>query len=173
LPEGGIRGRYLLATAIVVAIIVYGSLYPFTFRHPADGIGPDADAARGRARIPRRGDFIANILFYMPSGLSIGRAIGAALFPVVPIAAVCGALLSTSMEISQYYIPGYYIPGRVAAAADVFANVLGTALGVPIGRVACRYVPWPLFRAIAANRVPLAACRSMARISALSLPMSR
>jgi hypothetical protein len=31
---------FLIAAAIIVAIIIYGSLYPFSFRTPAYGIGP-------------------------------------------------------------------------------------------------------------------------------------
>ncbi|MFL5265822.1 MAG: hypothetical protein ACJ8AH_04370 [Stellaceae bacterium] len=54
------------------------------------------------------------------------------------------------MDISQYYIPG-----RVAAAADVFANVLGTALGAMIGSVAYRYVSWLFFRETRQTGSPL------------------
>src|SRR5205823_13951159 len=64
-----------------------------------------------------------------------------------PRAVLCS---STSMDISQYYIPG-----RVAAAADVFANVLGTALGAMIGSVAYRYVSWLFFRETRQTGSPL------------------
>ena len=36
--------NFSIAAAIVIAVIVYGSLYPFRFRQPVDGLGPAARA---------------------------------------------------------------------------------------------------------------------------------
>jgi hypothetical protein len=59
---------FLIATAIIVAVIIYGSLYPFSFRTPAYGIGPVRKLIESWAEAPHRGDFLANIMFYLPFG---------------------------------------------------------------------------------------------------------
>ena len=57
-----LRRNFSIATAIMIAVIVYGSLYPFTFRQPTTGLGPAARALfNSWAEVPGRGDFIANI----------------------------------------------------------------------------------------------------------------
>lgn len=136
---------------MIIAVILYGSLYPFTFDRPDNGIGPLPNLLRSWAEPPHRGDFIANILFYLPLGffgvLAIARGSGVLLGIV--LATVVGALLSTTMELAQYYVAG-----RVSAANDVYANVLGTLLGAVVGGVTDRNFRWPLLHAITANRVP-------------------
>jgi len=54
--------------------------------------------------------------------LAIGDRIGS-LRRIVPVV-VTGTALSTLMELAQYYDDG-----RVASATDLYANVVGTALG--------------------------------------------
>ncbi len=148
-PGEWIHGPYLAAVAIVVAIILYGSLYPFVFRHSVHGVGPMRTLFQTWTQTPRRGDFVANILFYVPFGLFASLARRMRALPAVWIATVCGALLSISMEFAQYYVAG-----RVTSATDVYANIIGTALGALVGIVAGRNTSWPFFRVIAANRVP-------------------
>ena len=58
-------------------------------------------------------------------------------------------LLSTTMELTQYYIAG-----RVSAADDVYANLIGTLLGAIVGNFAGGHFLWLPLREIAANRVP-------------------
>jgi VanZ family protein len=142
---------FLIAAIIIVAVILYGSLYPFTFRRPADGIGAMAKLLQSWADPPRRGDFVSNILFYMPLGFfgalvvaGRGRALQAIAF-----ATIAGTLLSISMELAQYYVRG-----RVTAADDVYANVTGAALGAIVGSVAYGNFRWPPLRDISSNRVP-------------------
>jgi hypothetical protein len=61
------KKRFGFATAIVVFIIIYGSLYPFNFHPPVEGLKPAVRAlVDSWADAPSRSDFIANILFYMP-----------------------------------------------------------------------------------------------------------
>jgi VanZ family protein len=142
---------FLIATAIIVAIIVYGSLYPFTFRAPAYGIGPVRKLIESWAEAPHRGDFLANVMFYMPFGFFVVLAIAGKgrVVLVLALVIVTGALLSISMELAQYYVWG-----RVTAADDVYANVIGTALGAVIGSIAYENFRWPLLREITSNRVP-------------------
>jgi len=143
--------RFLIATAVVIAIIVYGSLYPFVFRQPVYGIGPARTLLESWRDIPSRGDLIANMLFYMLLGffaiLAIGNRIGGLLRIALVLAT--GTVLSTLMELAQYYDPG-----RVTSATDLYANVAGTALGAFGGHLAGADFRWPLLREIAANRVP-------------------
>src|SRR5215467_14331194 len=69
--------HFAIATTIVIAIIVYGSLYPFAFRPADDGIGPALRALwESRAERPGRVTFLANILLYMPLGFFVIHAWG-------------------------------------------------------------------------------------------------
>jgi VanZ family protein len=137
--------------AAVVIIIVYGSLYPFAFRHPVNGIGPVSTLLKDWAQLPQRGDFIANVLLYLPFGFFGVVAFSAKMriLPAVCLAIVAGALLSTAMELTQYYVAG-----RVTAASDVYADVIGALLGAITAAGTSGYVQWRPLREIAANRVP-------------------
>src|SRR5262249_51154702 len=112
---------------------------------------PGARASRRWRETPSRSDFIANMLFYMPLGffaiLAIGDRIGS-LRRIVPVV-VTGTALSTLMEMAQYYDDG-----RVASATDLYANVVGTALGSFGGNLTDRSFRWPLLREIATHRIP-------------------
>src|SRR5215469_18878991 len=69
--------HFTIATTIVIAIIVYGSLYPFAFRPANDGIGPAVRALwESRADQPGRITFLGNILLYMPLGFFAIDALG-------------------------------------------------------------------------------------------------
>jgi VanZ family protein len=146
------RARFVVATAIVVAIIVYGSLYPFIFRQPVDGIAPAVSALwESRADRPGRIDFIANVLLYAPFGfcavLALRRGRGTA--RRVMLITFVGALLSVSIELTQYFDAD-----RVTDAPDVYANSAGTLLGAVGGALTGGNFRWPLLSEIAANRVP-------------------
>lgn len=141
----------LIAAAIIVVVVLYGSLYPFTFYQPEGGVGPLKHLVRNWAETPGRGDFIANIFLYLPLGFfgslavaGIGRTL-----PRILFVTLAGGLLSTTMELAQYYIAE-----RVSAADDVYANLIGTVLGAVVGNLAGGDFPWAPFREIAANRVP-------------------
>jgi VanZ family protein len=146
------KGNFLFATAVVIAVIVYGSLYPFAFRPPVIGFGRAARALiESWNETPSRGDFIANVALYLPLGffaiLAIGRGVGTA--KRIALAVLTGALLSTCMELTQFYDDG-----RQTAATDLYANVVGTTLGAIGGSLTGSDFRWPLLREIASNRVP-------------------
>ena len=146
------KANFLFATAVVIAVIVYGSLYPFAFRQPIFALGPAARALfESWNEQPSRGDFIANVALYMPLGffaiLTIGRDVGTA--KRIVLAVLIGAFLSTCMELTQYYDDG-----RQTAATDLYANVVGTTLGAIGGSLTGTDFRWPLLRGIASNRVP-------------------
>jgi VanZ family protein len=141
----------LLITAAIVAVIVYGSLYPFEFRVPANAVGPLSTFLATWNERPGRGDFLANILLYLPLGFFflLGLGHGSRTARRLALVVLSGAVLSLTMELTQYYDDG-----RVTSATDFYSNTLGTFLGclaalafggsfrVPfIGDVSARPVP--------------------------------
>ena len=71
--------NYVLGTLVVLASIVYVSLYPFHWRvqHLIDG--PLHQFALSWDRRPEsHGDFIANVLLYLPWGFFCARSFGCA-----------------------------------------------------------------------------------------------
>jgi VanZ family protein len=143
--------NYRVVTALMAAIILYGSLYPFHFRIPADGIGPMATLLGSWAQLSSRGDILSNILLYMPLGFfavlagRAGRPGGTRLLRAL----LLGTVLCIAIELIQYYDQG-----RETSASDVYSNVLGTALGGIGGLVIGGDVRWPLLRECSAAPVP-------------------
>jgi VanZ family protein len=142
---------FLIAAAIIVAVILYGSLYPFAFYQPEGGVGPLKHLIQSWAETPGRGDFVANIFLYLPLGFFGSLAVAGSdrTLRRILLVALAGGTLSTTMELTQYYIAG-----RVSAADDVYANLIGTLLGAIAGNFAGGDFLWLPFRDIAANRVP-------------------
>lgn len=112
--------------ALVVGLILYGSLYPFEFRVPLAGRGAVDTLLQSWAATPGRGDFIANLLFYMPFGWFSLRVLPDRINLALRLAivTVSGAVLSTIMELTQYFDAE-----RVTSADDVYSNTLGSILG--------------------------------------------
>jgi VanZ family protein len=116
--------RYGLMTIAAVAI-AYGSLYPFVFRDSGP-FGADLLHLAGTWMQPpqSRGDTLANLLLYMPLGLTSALAFGREGRPAWLSAIACGAVLSLSMELAQFYDES-----RVSCLSDFYLNVLGTLGG--------------------------------------------
>jgi VanZ family protein len=133
--------RFLL---LVVAFIIYGSLYPWNFRwlpgaHPVHILMHSWP--RQFTRFELR-DAAENVLLYMPLGwaafLTLARRRSRW---VAAVAAVAGGIvLSTSIELLQVYVPI-----RATNLADVAANAAGTLVGVAVALL----VPFKLERAAA------------------------
>jgi VanZ family protein len=151
-PDLENRKRYILAMVIVLAIIIYGSLYPFAFERPVDGLEPALRALwASRAAVPSRSAAIANILLYMPFGYCAmlahrGKASGARRIALITMV---GALLSIGIEIAQFFDQS-----RVTDAPDVYANTIGTLFGAVVARLIGGSIRWPLFSQIGAARIP-------------------
>ena len=113
-------------TAAIVVVIAYGSLYPFEFRIPPNGIGPVSTFLASWNERPGRGDFLANILLYLPLGFFfvLGLERGPRRVGKLAMVVLAGAMLSLSVELTQYYDAG-----RVTSATDFYSNTLGTLLG--------------------------------------------
>ncbi len=147
----GFSGPYAVVTMGMILVIIYGSLYPFDFSIPATGPGAVEALIGSWANRPSRGDFLANVLLYTPVGFFGGLAFSrrTALLTRFLGTALLGAVLSISMELTQYYDIG-----RDTGATDGYANVLGTLLGAIPGVVFQGDHRWLLVRQIVANRIP-------------------
>ena len=147
------RIQFAVATVIVTAVIIYGSLYPFTFRPAVEGIDPAVRALiESWAEPPSRTDLIANILLYMPFGFFAVLALSrnASVVGRVVWVTLIGGMLSISMELAQYFDAD-----RVTNASDVYTNSFGALIGAIGGSFIGGRFRWPLLAQIAAARVPM------------------
>jgi len=115
---------------LVVALIAYGSLYPFNFKPDAIKGGVlEAVRELSWARAGR-GDRIANVLLYLPLGfcLFLWLATRMRRASAVAIATLLGSILSLGFEVAQVYISS-----RVPSLTDLTLNALGTLVGATAG----------------------------------------
>ena len=113
-----------------MALIAYGSLYPFNLKPDALHSGVlQAIHELSWARAGRS-DRIANVLLYIPLGfclmLWLSRRVRRA--AAVVIACALGSLLSLAIEVAQVYISS-----RVPSLMDLTLNALGTLVGATAG----------------------------------------
>ena len=125
--------HFALATAVAI-LIAYGSLYPFVFRD-AGTLSADISHFLGSWQEPprSRGDFVANLLLYIPLGLvmTLAFAQGMPRVAAAIVAGFCGAALSLFIELAQFFDAG-----RVSAFSDFILNAVGTLFGIVIALVA-------------------------------------
>src|SRR5258706_10417819 len=123
--------NFAAITAGVVAIILYGSLFPFRFYYHVSASGPVASLIATWRVIPGRGDNLSNLLLYVPFGLFATRAL-LRLSPLARILVItlAGCALSFAIETAQFYDAG-----RDQGMADVYMNTAGTLLGAIAGAV--------------------------------------
>ncbi len=121
--------RYVIVAAMMAAVIMYGSLYPFHFRMPHGGAGAVVSLLLTWNHTPGRGDFLANILLYLPLGFFATLALPGLGRPArIAIPTLIGLALCVTMELAQHCDPG-----RDSSMTDVYSNILGTALGATGG----------------------------------------
>lgn len=149
--------RYVLAAAVAL-LIGYGSLYPFIF-HDAGPLAADLSHFLGswREYPPSRGDILANLLLYAPLGLTATLAFQQSMsrFSAAILAGLCGAALSFSIELAQFYDAS-----RVSAFSDFALNLVSAALGIVLALTAgARLIKasWPAGSAAAFARLLLLA----------------
>ncbi|WP_354362336.1 VanZ family protein [Undibacterium sp. GrIS 1.8] len=110
-------------------LIVYASLYPFS-GWQNDNLAALTDVIKQWPRYWTGFDAVTNVIGYMPLGMLIVFA----LYPVcrrrwsVLIASFSGAVLSASMETTQYFLPS-----RVTSLLDFLTNSGGAILGSILG----------------------------------------
>ena len=137
---------------VLIALILYGSLYPFEFR--CDRLPGDPWALMMRAwpavnRYLLR-DTVINVLLYVPLGaaayLTAARRLGKA--ASLGLALLLGTALSCGIEFAQIFDRL-----RTASAFDILCNSLGTAAGATL---AFAYAD-PIRRALSGRRRQLQA----------------
>lgn len=115
---------------LVIALIAYGSLYPFNFK--PDAIEGGVFQALEKLSWARAGrsDHIANVLLYLPLGFCLFLWLGARLrrHTAWLLATLLSALLSLAIEVAQVYVSA-----RVPSLKDLALNTLGAALGATGG----------------------------------------
>jgi VanZ family protein len=127
-PGHGIEPRFAALTLGIVALIIYGSLFPFVFSER----GTWGDAVRYLLATPAvssdRGDVLSNILLYIPLGLFGARALEnvSAGWRVLAMA-IFGGALSTGIELTQFFDHG-----RATELSDLTANFAGALTGALI-----------------------------------------
>jgi VanZ family protein len=151
----GVRQRrihlgFALIATIVLAVIVYGSLYPFEFR----GRGSLADAIAAllatRARLTSRGDIISNILLYVPLGVFAAKALpGLSRMLRVGLVTLLGLFLSVGIELTQFNAWA-----RNSTLSDVYCNTAGAFLGAIAGAVLQVHTNLPWAKHVAARPIP-------------------
>ena len=118
----------------VIALIGYGSLYPFNFRF--DGTYPTLSAAFSQLGWARAGraDRVRNVLLYLPLGFCLILLLRSKLgiLWATVLATVIGCVLSLTIELLQVYLSI-----RVPSVMDVVLNAVGTCVGA-IGGVVWR-----------------------------------
>jgi VanZ family protein len=141
----------VLLTAIMVAAIVYGCLYPFKFDRPLDISAAVNMLMASRAEWHGRGDFILNVLLYLPFGFSFSLALDGAIggWKRIGLVIFAAALLSTSIELTQYCDKG-----RTTAAINIYCNILGAALGVTLSSIVTGLSCWKFLETYSDRRVP-------------------
>ncbi len=140
----------VLIAAATVALIVYGSLYPFDFHDNWDP-GVPFRALLATWRTPAGwADRVANVLFYLPFGFFAARCLRLASVTRVLVVLAAGIVLSTSMELSQFYVID-----RFPSMADVYANATGALLGAAAGCLASGKWENRILRRLADCKFPL------------------
>jgi len=122
----GDRIIYAALTLGLGAVITFLELYPFQFRVPASGLGALHTLLKSWADPPPLGDFIRNIVAYIPLSFCATMALGypkPSLGWVLVVVLAC-AVCSVSFELTQYFIPG-----RFTSAMDVYADTFGALIG--------------------------------------------
>ena len=124
-PTRTTRSTIPWLTAAVVALIAYGSLYPFNFK-PEMREGLFAALSQLSWARAGRGDRISNVLLYLPLGFCLYLWLNARFKRghSVALATLLGTLLSLAIEVAQVYLSS-----RVPSLTDLVLNSGGTFLG--------------------------------------------
>ncbi|HEX2585176.1 MAG TPA: VanZ family protein, partial [Steroidobacteraceae bacterium] len=122
MARGGNSSLMPWIAILVIAMIIFGSLYPFNFNNrDVDVVTAFHQLSWVRAN---RADQLRNVLMYMPLGFALllwlKRSLGTAWSLV--LTCLAGALLSLTIEVTQVYF------SRVPSYMDVMWNTTGTLL---------------------------------------------
>jgi VanZ family protein len=120
---------------LVIAVIVYGSLYPFRFFDTRD-LAWRLDELFD-PRIGSKSDALANLALFAPVGL-LGTLLYQQYRPKRPVASVLsvfvlGAFMGVSLQVGQLFVRG-----RIPSLNDAFWNAAGTLVGSAVALASMR-----------------------------------
>jgi VanZ family protein len=126
--------RMPAALLLYAALLVYGSLYPFTHWH-ALALPSMAFLLTWPAHLDK-GDLLQNVLVYAPFGLlaALWLAESMQAARAAMLATLLGTALSMAMECLQQFNPM-----RVASVVDIVMNALGSGLGALLAGTMLRH----------------------------------
>ena len=135
---GRLHKRLLLA---VVALVVYGSLFPFDYQPHQASWADLWQLLRPEAVRHSRSDLISNVLLFVPLGLLLVTPL---LKSRIGLALLGAAVLALGVQYLQFWFPQ-----RDPSGTDALLNGLGLLLGWGLGHVAA-----PSLRRWLANDLP-------------------
>ncbi|WP_020406431.1 VanZ family protein [Hahella ganghwensis] len=109
---------------VVILLTVYGSLYPFNFTlqdFPADLLADFASTWNDRII---QGDFLANIIIFIPYGLVGWYVFNYSTRMRLAVILGSGFILGMGLQLLQYYLPSRY-----PSIIDGWSNLFGILLG--------------------------------------------
>ena len=129
--------KHHLLLWLVMAAILYGSLYPFDL-HLYDAGQAGLSHLFGTWRDPptSSGDLIANVLLYMPLGFAVGAGSTGKFWRSAVAAVGIGAGFSFLIEWLQYYDQS-----RVSCLSDFYLNSIGSLFGALVSQTRARRFP--------------------------------
>ena len=123
-PKPRIERKFGIITAGVIALIVYGSLYPFDF-YSNPQAGGSLHALLATHHSTDRGNFLANVVLYLPLGFFAAQALWRmSSVSRILLVTFVGVALSVGVELAQFFDRS-----RDAGISDVYANGAGAAFG--------------------------------------------
>lgn len=128
--------RFLLL--LVLALIAYGSLYPFDFVMRPDAMAEVVALFAAPSLQMQRGDLVGNLLLFVPYGFLVALAARSDRRPgrTYLLHAAAGMLVAVGVQVVQIWLPS-----RVPALGDAAINAGGMALGFVLGQLALRLRP--------------------------------
>jgi VanZ family protein len=119
------------AVVLFVALITYGSLFPFRFVDPQRLGRHWDDLLTTWQWWTSTGDVLGNVLLFVPLGAVLGWAMGrrGTPWPLWVMAWIATLLFAFALQAAQLYVPQ-----RDPALVDVWWNGWGAALGMMVGR---------------------------------------
>jgi glycopeptide antibiotics resistance protein len=123
---------------LLVILISYGSLYPFSFAAHEGSLEELGRLFTAPNLNMGRGDLVGNLLLFVPYGFIAALLARQRHHPHQQLVwlLVNGAVLALALQIIQIWLPS-----RVPALVDVFANLGGMAIGVALAGLLPRLLP--------------------------------
>ncbi len=120
----------LFAVLVVLALVTYGSFFPFKYV-PHEASGGDVIALlslpRGRMSVI---DIVGNVLLFLPLGALLASSrLKSLRWPLLGLSVAVALLI-------QYF--QFWFPGRHPSALDALLNLIGLLLGLGLGQVALK-----------------------------------